>query len=37
MAYIIKQSNGGLRNAISLFEQLIVNNTIDFSVVTQNF
>lgn len=37
LSFIVKQSNGGLRNAISLFEQLIVNDAIVFDQVVNNF
>lgn len=33
--YIVKNSWGGLRNAISLFEQLIVDNDVNFNVVIE--
>ncbi len=35
--FIVKQANGGLRNALSLFEQLIVDNHISFERVIENY
>lgn len=37
MTFIIKQANGWLRNAISLFEQLIYNDEIIFENVIKNY
>lgn len=37
LAFIVKQANGWLRNAISLFEQLIYNDTISFENVIKNY
>ncbi len=37
LEFITKQANGGLRNAISLFEQLVVNGEIQFERVIQNY
>lgn len=37
LEFIIKQANGALRNAISLFEQLIYNGEIHFETVINNY
>ncbi|MBW7954762.1 DNA polymerase III subunit gamma/tau [Candidatus Gracilibacteria bacterium] len=37
LEFIVKQAKGGLRNAISLFEQLIVNDEIKYDTIINNY